>query len=248
MAPSPFSVRGAADDLVDAGALPVLAVGVVEDGDVAAAADVLGDRPGAVVHGRGEGGVRGAEERGADARRAGERQLVLGELPVDARPGLEREVGVVEGVQADLVALVDHAPHEARVAGGHGAGDEEDRVGVVLLQHVQHLGRPLRVRAVVEGEDQTVVGHAQPLGLPGTGVDDGTALEDLLRHPVGRGGRLDPVVGEDLAVDVAAQHQHHGHDDQEQRGQQEAQGQQRGGPTAWAASAATGGRPAAGTR
>ncbi|CAM5702482.1 hypothetical protein SGLAM104S_08893 [Streptomyces glaucescens] len=56
---------GAANDLVDAGLAPVLAVGVVDDGDVSAAADVLGHRPGRVVHGRGEGGVRRAEQGGA---------------------------------------------------------------------------------------------------------------------------------------------------------------------------------------
>ena len=202
--------RGALDDRVDAGALPVLTVGVVHDGEVAAAADVLGDRPGLVVHRVGERGVRGPEQRGADAGRARQHQLVLRELPVDAAGGLEGEVGVVEGVQPDLVPLVDHPLHEVRVARGHGAGDEEDAVGVVLLQLVQDPRGPDRVGAVVERQDDLVIGYPERrcfLALR-AGVDDRSAFEDLVRHLGGGSGRLDAVVGEDLAVHVSAQHEH----------------------------------------
>lgn len=54
--------RGVADDPLDAGPAPVLAVGVVDDGEVAPAADVLGHRPGGVVHGGRGGRVRRAEQ------------------------------------------------------------------------------------------------------------------------------------------------------------------------------------------
>ncbi|KUM68814.1 hypothetical protein AQI70_32920 [Streptomyces curacoi] len=132
---------------------------------------------------------------------------------------------MVEGVQADLVALVDHAPHQVGVARGHGAGDEEHREGAVLVEHVQDLGGPLRVRAVVEGEDQTVVPQAQALGTAAAGVDDRAALQDPLRHPVGGAGRPYAVVGQDLVVDIAVQHQHRHQGDEGERGQQQAHGE-----------------------
>lgn len=144
---------------------------------------------------------------------------------------------MVEGVQADLVPLVDHAFDQVRVAGGHGAGDEEDGVRVVFLQDVEDLRGPLRVGAVVEGEDEPVLGHAHAGLAPAAGVDDGTALEDLLGHVIGGGGRLDAVVGEDLAVHVPAEHEHREQGDKEQRRQQIAHRQaatRRPAVAAWA--------------
>jgi hypothetical protein len=217
---------GALDDRVDAGALPVLGVGVVEGGDVAARADVLGDRPGLVVEGVREGGVRRTEQRGADARGAGERQLVLRQLPVDAVGGLEGQVRVVEGVQADLVALAHHPFDQVRVARGHGAGDEEDGMRIVPGESVEDLRRPDGVRTVVEGQHEPLVGHAERLGVVlVASVDDGTAVEYVLGDLV-RGGRgPDAVVGEDLAVHIAAQHEHREQRDEEEHGKQIAHGQ-----------------------
>ena len=147
---------------LDAGLAPVLAVGVVDDGDVAAACRCTRSpaRTGCPWRRRRRSTAAGTARCGCRPRP----RAPAGSGTAPSRRGFLRlvgEVGVVEGVQADLVALVDHAPDQVRVAGGHGAGDEEDGVRVVLLQHVEDLGGPGRVRAVVEGEDEPVVREAQ---------------------------------------------------------------------------------------
>lgn len=124
---------------------------------------------------------------------------------------------MVEGVQAHLVALVDHPPHQIRVARGHRARDEEHAVRVVLLELVEDLGRPLRVGTVVEGQDEFAVGNLQRLGRGRAArVDDGTALEYPVRHLAGGVRGTYAVVREYLAVHIAAQHQHREKGDEEQ--------------------------------
>ena len=173
-----------ADDRVDAGALPVLAVDVGEHRDVALAA---GGEDGAVarvvegVRGRGE---RRAHEVGGDAGRAGDRQLGVGDLAVAAQVGHAGEVGVGEGVDADLGARRDDPLGHVGVPGDHRADDEERAGHPVALQYLEDLRGPHRVGAVVEREGDGAVGQSARAHRVGAGVDDRAAGADRRRHGV----------------------------------------------------------------
>ena len=90
----------------------------------------------------------------------GESQLELG-LP--HRCG--QEVDVCERVVADVVALAKRAANKFGIAGHVTADDEERRVDVVALQHVEHLRCPLRIRSVVERERDGLWWDRQGAGI-----------------------------------------------------------------------------------
>ncbi len=62
------------------------------------------------------------------------------------------DVGMGEGVVADLVAFAIDALHDADVLLGLFADHEEGALDVVLLEDVEDLRGPLGVGPVVEGE------------------------------------------------------------------------------------------------
>ena len=200
----------------------------MNDGDVAAAADVLGDRPGLVVQGVGEGGVRRPEERGADAGRARQRQLGLRQLPVDALLWTGRtRSGWLKVCSPTSWPSAHHPPHQVGVARGHGAGDEEDARARRASSSTSRTfgvqsgsGPSSKVSTSLRSGHVQAGGPASPRASmtgPPSRIFSGTC--------VGGGRRADAVVGEDLAVHIAAQHQHRHQRDQEERGQQIAKRQ-----------------------
>ena len=86
------------------------------------------------------------------------------------------EVGVGQGVDADLVALVDDPAGKLGVGDDLGADDEEGRVHAVLAQDVEDLRRGLGVRAVVEGQRDGALGRPHGLDAAAAGVDDRPAV------------------------------------------------------------------------
>ena len=96
--------------------------------------------------------VRGAQDAGpASGQR---RQQVV--RPVDLEPGLpgrrHAEVGVRQAVVRQQMPLADDPADELRVLRAGPAGDEERGADVGAAQDVEQLRGPLRVRAVVEGQ------------------------------------------------------------------------------------------------
>ncbi len=140
-------LRGLAGVLV-----PVVGVDFVADDDVAEALDTV-DGSGLVV---GVGflvdGVRRTEVEGLDAELGGEEALGKVELKVSLAFGDFADVGVSEGVVADLVTFTVDALHDADVLLGFFADHEEGALDVVLLEDVEDLRGPVGIGAVVEGE------------------------------------------------------------------------------------------------
>ena len=117
----------APDDPIDARVLPVAGVDADADGVVAAVAgeqerrDLVG-RLGLDVF-----GVRRPEQERAPARGRFEEALGGVDLEAELLPRDRGDVRVREGVIADLVALVEDAPHDAPVQVGVEADDEKRR-------------------------------------------------------------------------------------------------------------------------
>jgi len=132
--------------------VPVVGVELVAEDGVAAALDVV-DGSGLVV---GVGllvdGVGRTEEEGVDAELGAEETFGEVELEIDLSGGDVGDVGVGEGVVADLVAFAVDALHETDVVFGDLADHEEGALDVVPLEDVEDLWGPVGVGAVVEGE------------------------------------------------------------------------------------------------
>ena len=145
----------AVDDLLwrlARGFAPVVGVDLVADDGVAELLDVL-DGSGLIV---GVGllidGVGRTEVDGLDAELGGEEALGEIELKVDGALGDFADVGVREGVVADLVAFAVDPLHGGDVVFGLLADHEEGSDDVVLLEDVEDLRRPGRVGTVVKAE------------------------------------------------------------------------------------------------
>ena len=218
------AVRGdrVGDDRVDARALPVLAVGVGEHGDVAVGAGGPEGAQGVVVHRVGGRGVGRAQQVARLAQGPGQHELGLGELAVDAHVRRRGEVGVGERVEPDLRAGVADVAEQLRVLGGHRADDEERRGDLVAAQHLEDLRGPDRVRPVVEGQRDRLRRHARAHRGGATGVDDRPAVGDrrrdlvvglLGRHRAG-GVDADLRAGQPVDQQQAAEHEQRDHDEQ----------------------------------
>ena len=145
--------RRVSHDLVDAGPAPVPAVEIGQDREVAPVGDPLEDLHIADVEGARRRRIRRAEQPDVAAGGAGEDALAQRQLEVDPPGGQGRQLSVVVGVGADLVAGGDHRPHQVRMGGDLVADDEEGGADAVTGQDVQHGRGPLRVRPVVERQD-----------------------------------------------------------------------------------------------
>ncbi len=66
------------------------------------------------------------------------------------------DVGMKEGVVADLVAFALNALHEADVLLGLGADHHEGSLDVFLLEDVENFRRPLGIGPVVKGDGNLV--------------------------------------------------------------------------------------------
>ncbi len=110
-----------------------------------------------------------AEERRRRRRRRDPVQghLVGGDAAVDLALGLvgrdPRHERMRPGVVADGVALAGDALDHVRVFGGVLADQEEGRAHALLRQRRQHLRGGRRMRAVVEGQYDLVIGERQRL-------------------------------------------------------------------------------------
>src|SRR5438552_2981222 len=141
-----------ADDGRDARPLPVFAVDVEADGQITAILRVPCRQY--LVRGR-RFGV--AEERRPEELQGapGERfEQSLRRVQLEQGPRLvdRGEIGMRVGVAADLVALADHALEQAALGEGILADNEEGRVNLLLLEDVEDMRCPARVRTVVEGQ------------------------------------------------------------------------------------------------
>ncbi len=171
-------LRGLAGVLV-----PVVGVDLVADDDVAEALD--GVDGGGLVVGVGllVDGVGGAEVERLDAELGGEETLGEGHLEVEVADRDLADVGVGEGVVADLVAFTVEALEQAEVVLGLFADDEEGSGDLVFLEDVEDLRGPLGIGAVVEGEGDLLGVVADVLDGVGQGVgdhllgDDGAVVE-----------------------------------------------------------------------
>ena len=148
--------------------------------------------------------VRGTE----DARSApGQcREQVV--RPVDLEPGLpprhHAEVGVRQAVVRQQMPFADDPADELRVLGAGPAGDEERGADVGAAQDVEQLRGPLRVRAVVEGQQDPVVGVGVAVPLDdGAGATSPGAVGRRHRAEVRRGEGVD----EARAAQVGQPHQ-----------------------------------------
>lgn len=150
--------RHVPDDCVDAGARPVFAVRVVDDDEVAVAPRLLEDLPVLVVERLGLRGVREAQQGAVDTR--GARDDVAGLRVLHESPPLgdSGEVGVGEGMDAELVTVRGDPSRQVGGAGHLGAEHEEGRLGSVLAEDVEDLRRPLWIWSVVEREGDRLVG------------------------------------------------------------------------------------------
>ncbi|MEY9919789.1 hypothetical protein ABIF99_006104 [Bradyrhizobium japonicum] len=77
--------------------------------------------------------------------------------------GIRAHEGVRPGVVADGVALARDALDHVRMFGGVQADQEEGGAHAFLRQRRQHLRRRRRMRAIVEGQDDLVIGERQRL-------------------------------------------------------------------------------------
>ncbi len=137
-------------DFVGGMAIPILRVHVPLHHAVAQLFSVIHD---VVVN----GAVGRAQTHGvALAQRfAGVAHLGVEELLRDTR-----QVGMVVAVVAQAVATRVHLFHHFGVGGCLPAHHEEGRVRMVVGQHVEHLLRPRRIRAIVKGEEDGACGRA----------------------------------------------------------------------------------------
>ncbi len=217
---------GRPDDLGHARAAPVLAVPGGEHRQVALPPGLLDGGPAGVVHGLGGGRVRRPQQRTGDVGHPGQGQLRLAQLQGAAPGGRGAEVGVGEGVDADLVALGDDPADQLRVGGGLGADHEEGGVDAGPAQHVEDLRGPARVGAVVEGErDRAGLGRGRT-GLPARAVDHRAAGADRLGD-AGGGGRGGGLVGTVVVqvLGVALEQQGGGQGEQQGRQQEPVRAQ-----------------------
>ena len=102
-----------------------------------------------------------------------------------------------EGVVRERVAFGEFAPHEFGQVLDFAADQKERRAHAFLRERVEHLRRGFRVGAVVEGEDDFVVGEWDRLvvGLQadlqpafGADADDARGAEFVRAALGGRGG------------------------------------------------------------
>ena len=178
--------------------VPVVGVDLVADDDVAEALDAV-DGGGLVV---GVGllvdGVGRAEVEGVDADLGAEEGLGEGELEVDLGVGDFGDVGVGEGVVADLVAFAVDALHDADVVLGGLADHEEGGLDVQALEDVEDARGPGGIGAVVEGEGD-LPGMVAVLG---DGVGERVGVHGLFCDHLLRDGDLVVVVEGEGAVAV----------------------------------------------
>ena len=75
-------------------------------------------------------------------------------IQLDARHAVGRfaDIGVGEGVIAEIVPFRQHALHEPRIGRAVLSDDEEGRVDALRLQDIEDFGRPFGAWAIVEGE------------------------------------------------------------------------------------------------
>ena len=136
---------------------PVVGIDLVADGDVA---HVLRDLERAnLIFGVGLGVDRigRAEQNRANAQAAGKK--LLGKIELH-RPheslGNVADVGMGKGVVPDLMSLaVDAVGHVGKLVG---LNPDQEKSGRSLLafEHIQNLGRPLRIGAIVESDGDFV--------------------------------------------------------------------------------------------
>ncbi len=214
--------RGVRDDLVDAGAAPVFGVHSGQDDQAAGVAKPAGRRPRGVVDRVRLGGVRRADQRGAEAGGVGEDQVGGTQLQPGAQGAGPAQVHMGRGVVADLVATRKDLVHEAWMLGGLRAGYEERGVHTVPGEHIQDHGCPLWIWAVIEGERDRVFRRSQGHRRVPARVDDRTTGAHRGRHV---GGRTDGDggFGAKRAGQHPAQREQPG-DRREQRGQQQPVG------------------------
>ncbi len=181
--------RRVADDLVDAGAPPILRVVVRERDHVALLRD-LRIAPFLLRIDRvRRGGVRRSDEARPDPRGARDRALGHRDLEVPERSG-RGEVGMAEGVVADLEAIPVKVGDHTRVLDDVLPDGEEGRRHAETPQRVRDLGRPARVGAVVEGEGEALSDRLLARDQPAVRAGDPQGGVRLQRpRPAGRGRR-----------------------------------------------------------
>ena len=82
----------------------------------------------------------------------------LGGVQLELHEGFREfaQVGVGEGVVADFVALVGDALEEVGIKFGIFAKHEKDGLHAAFLENIEDGGRPIRIRAIVEGNAHAV--------------------------------------------------------------------------------------------
>ena len=165
--------------------VPVVGVHLAADDGVSGLLDAL-DGGGLVV---GVGllvdVVGRAEVKWLNAELADEKPLGDFEFEVELPVGDFADVGMGVSVVADLVAFTDDALHEADIFLGLGADEHEGAFGVLLLEDVKDLRRPLGVGPVVEGERYLVGVVAVLLDGVGAGINVHVLIDDELFARVG---------------------------------------------------------------
>ena len=124
------------------------------DGDVTQILRDLDGNDFVLGHRFGVAQIRRAEQPHRAARQGLEQALRRVQFHRVGGTGGFREIGMGEGVVADLVAFGEDALDQPGMGLGVGADDEEARLDVLFLQDVENCRRPLRIRPVVEGQRQ----------------------------------------------------------------------------------------------
>ena len=138
-------------DFIGGRLLPVVGIDMQADRVIAHRLSDL-DRHGFVCRGRLRiAKIWRAEQPHRAAGQSFDQTLIGIDLQCDQRIGQLAEIGMGKSVIADVVSLGEDAPQQVRIGLGVLADDEETGVNAFLLQHVEDLGRPVRIRTVVEG-------------------------------------------------------------------------------------------------
>ncbi len=178
--------------------VPVIGIDFVADGDEAHVLRQL--KRAHLVGGVGllVDGVRRTEQDGLHTQFAFEQ--ALGKVQLDFEVALTdvADVGMGEGVIADLVAFVVDALGDGAVLFRLNADQEERGLNVLLLQHIEHLGRPLGVGPIVEGNRDFLGRAAVHIDF----VRRRHGLEDLVADQLGIGINYDLALAwRGLAID-----------------------------------------------
>ena len=206
------------DDLVGAGATPVLGVVVGQHHQIAARGCLDQCRVLGRGHRVGLGRVWRPHQRGEPAGGGGDRVLRQRQFQPLAPRGQRGQLRVGEGMHTDLMPLGDDAARQVGVLVDSGPDHEERGMGVMAGQNVEDLRGPARVGPIVEGERHCAGVQRSAGGLPGRiDVQHWPALRHRLRRgahaSAGRDASgttaLSPhMVDEAAETQLDEQHQH----------------------------------------